>query len=210
MTLTPYINISGGQKARITLARAVYSKAQIVLLDDVLAALDVHTARHVVEKCLKGDLLRDRTVLLVTHNLALTRAVARKVVRVDIKGRVTAEPSLTKAVEHDSALRAELLKEEQIVEKAEEAAEVDESEKTDGQDKSGAGKLIVAEDIAQGSVGLESYMLYLRNVGGPWFWFWRLSLVFASAAFKLYLPYYLGLWSNEYENHPASEVPAKK
>lgn len=37
------LTISGGQKARVTLARAVYSRAQIVLLDDILAALDVHT-----------------------------------------------------------------------------------------------------------------------------------------------------------------------
>ncbi|EED81004.1 predicted protein, partial [Postia placenta Mad-698-R] len=46
------ITLSGGQKARVTLARAVYSKAEILLLDDILAALDVHTARHVMEHCL--------------------------------------------------------------------------------------------------------------------------------------------------------------
>ncbi|OJT02282.1 ATP-binding cassette transporter abc4 [Trametes pubescens] len=59
------ITLSGGQKARITLARTVYSSADILLLDDILAALDVHTSKWVVEQCLKGDLLRGRTVILV-------------------------------------------------------------------------------------------------------------------------------------------------
>ena len=59
------LTLSGGQKARVTLARAIYSQAQILILDDVLAALDVHTARWVVDKCLQGDLVRGRTVLLV-------------------------------------------------------------------------------------------------------------------------------------------------
>ena len=43
----------------------MYSKANILLLDDVLAALDVHTSRWIVDKCFKGDLLKGRTVLLV-------------------------------------------------------------------------------------------------------------------------------------------------
>ena len=59
------LTLSGGQKARVTLARAIYSRAQILILDDVLAALDVHTARWIVDNCLQGDLVRGRTVLLV-------------------------------------------------------------------------------------------------------------------------------------------------
>ena len=59
------VTLSGGQKARVTLARAVYSRAQILILDDILAALDVHTAKWIIDKCLQGDLVRGRTVLLV-------------------------------------------------------------------------------------------------------------------------------------------------
>ena len=61
------LTLSGGQKARITLARAVYSRADILLLDDVLAALDVHTSRWIVDKCFKGDLLKGRTIVLVVR-----------------------------------------------------------------------------------------------------------------------------------------------
>ena len=62
--------LSGGQKARITLARAIYSTAEVLLLDDVLAALDVHTAKWIADKCLTGDLVRGRTVLLVVRPTA--------------------------------------------------------------------------------------------------------------------------------------------
>ncbi|CAM6097228.1 unnamed protein product [Calypogeia fissa] len=61
------INLSGGQKARLSLARACYSSSNVVLLDDPLAAVDVPTARHLMDHVLNG-LLRGRTVLLVTHN----------------------------------------------------------------------------------------------------------------------------------------------
>ncbi|EUC65182.1 multidrug resistance-associated ABC transporter, partial [Rhizoctonia solani AG-3 Rhs1AP] len=44
------VNLSGGQKARVSLARAVYSRASILLLDDVLSAVDAHTAAHLFEQ----------------------------------------------------------------------------------------------------------------------------------------------------------------
>lgn len=63
---TPHL-LRRGQKARIALARAVYASAPIVLLDDILSAVDSHTAAHIVEYCLNGPLLEGRTVILVTH-----------------------------------------------------------------------------------------------------------------------------------------------
>jgi ABC-type multidrug transport system fused ATPase/permease subunit len=65
--------LSGGQKARISLARAVYAPAQTVLLDDILSALDANTSKLVAEKCIKGDVLAGRTVVLVTHQYILSR-----------------------------------------------------------------------------------------------------------------------------------------
>jgi ATP-binding cassette subfamily C (CFTR/MRP) protein 1 len=64
------VTLSGGQKARVALARAVYSSAPIVLLDDVLSAVDAHVAGHLWEHALTGPLgLRGRTVVLVSHQL---------------------------------------------------------------------------------------------------------------------------------------------
>ncbi|XP_067014552.2 probable multidrug resistance-associated protein lethal(2)03659 isoform X2 [Anabrus simplex] len=60
--------LSGGQKARVNLARAVYQEADIYLLDDPLSAVDSHVGKHLFEDCILG-LLRDKTVLLVTHQL---------------------------------------------------------------------------------------------------------------------------------------------
>ncbi|KAG2442750.1 hypothetical protein HXX76_002831 [Chlamydomonas incerta] len=62
------INLSGGQKHRVALARATYAAADIYLLDDPLSAVDAHVGRHLFEECICG-LLEDRTRLLVTHQL---------------------------------------------------------------------------------------------------------------------------------------------
>ncbi|KAG2044379.1 P-loop containing nucleoside triphosphate hydrolase protein [Suillus americanus] len=74
------ITLSGGQRARIALARAMYSEANCILLDDPLAAVDMHTAQHIVQHCLSGELARDRTIILVTHHISLCLPIASYVV----------------------------------------------------------------------------------------------------------------------------------
>ena len=69
------MTLSGGQKARITLARAIYSRAEVILLDDVLAALDVHTSSWIVRKCLNGDLVKGRTIIMVVCILSILRVL---------------------------------------------------------------------------------------------------------------------------------------
>ncbi|KAI0034681.1 P-loop containing nucleoside triphosphate hydrolase protein [Vararia minispora EC-137] len=81
------VNLSGGQKARVSLARAVYSRASVLLLDDVLSAVDAHTAHHLFHDCLKGDLMKGRTVILVSHHVQLCSPGADYVVALE-NGRV--------------------------------------------------------------------------------------------------------------------------
>lgn len=76
------IGLSGGQRARVALARAVYSRAKILLLDDPLSALDHQTAEAIVQKCLKGPLLEGRTTVLVTHRVELCRGMASQIVEI--------------------------------------------------------------------------------------------------------------------------------
>ncbi|CAH1098763.1 unnamed protein product [Psylliodes chrysocephalus] len=61
-------SLSGGQRARVNLARAVYSEADIYLLDDPLSAVDTKVAKRLFDVCIK-DYLSGKTRILVTHQL---------------------------------------------------------------------------------------------------------------------------------------------
>ncbi|XP_018561045.1 multidrug resistance-associated protein 4 [Anoplophora glabripennis] len=61
-------SLSGGQKARINLARAVYRDADIYLLDDPLSAVDIHVSKHLYDECINGYLV-NKTRILVTHQV---------------------------------------------------------------------------------------------------------------------------------------------
>uniref|UniRef100_A0AC11D434 Uncharacterized protein n=1 Tax=Ovis aries TaxID=9940 RepID=A0AC11D434_SHEEP len=60
--------LSEGQKARVSLARAMYQDADIYLLDDLLSAVDTEVSRHLFEQCIR-QALKEKVTILVTHQL---------------------------------------------------------------------------------------------------------------------------------------------
>ncbi|KAI5122628.1 hypothetical protein M0805_008717 [Coniferiporia weirii] len=208
------LTLSGGQKARVTLARALYSRASILLLDDVLAALDVHTAKWIVDKAFKGDLVLGRTILLVTHNIALTAPIASHVVDLEGDGSVSAQGSVSEVLKKDHQLRVQV---EKGLEEASENVEdkLDEGEKPVGKDSADAdnkdtGKLVVAEEKAMGRIEMAAIMLYVRGVGGPLKWTVLLGIRWFSLVVMILQTWFVGYWSSQYERHPASEIPVLK
>ncbi|XP_052864944.1 ATP-binding cassette sub-family C member 4-like [Anopheles cruzii] len=83
------ISLSGGQRARVSLARAVYRRADIYLLDDPLSAVDTHVGKHIFEQCIL-QYLKDKVCVLVTHQLQylkdIDHVVLMNVGRVEAQG----------------------------------------------------------------------------------------------------------------------------
>ncbi|KAF4968372.1 hypothetical protein FSARC_4169 [Fusarium sarcochroum] len=95
------IGLSGGQKARVALARAVYSSCRILLLDDLLAALDHDTASYIVQRFLRGPLAQGRNIILVTHRDDLVLKHADQVVDItDGFAHVLTPEELQEELEH--------------------------------------------------------------------------------------------------------------
>ncbi|XBW38432.1 hypothetical protein QEN19_004020 [Hanseniaspora menglaensis] len=69
------ISLSGGQKARIALARAVYSRADVYLLDDVLSAVDAEVGKNIITEVLSREtgLLKNKTVILSTNSIKILK-----------------------------------------------------------------------------------------------------------------------------------------
>ncbi|KAG6872989.1 hypothetical protein C0995_004365 [Termitomyces sp. Mi166 len=203
------LTLSGGQKARLTLARAVYSSAEILLLDDVLAALDVHTAKWIVNKCFLGDLVQGRTVLLVTHNVAMVGPISDFVVSLGSDGRILSQGSISDAVAKNSTLEAEIAREKEIEEKAE-VVDTDEQEQEKVRERKEAkGKLVIEEESGKGHLSGDSFKMYLFALGGKhWVFFWTIFTVtiVLECVFDVLQPWILGAWASEYSRHPLEEI----
>ena len=104
-----YINakprqLSGGQKQRVAIARALAMEPEILLFDEVTAALDPEMVREVLDVML--DLAKQgKTMLIVTHEMQFAKAVADKVIFID-QGKIVEEAAPEEFFEHPKTERA--------------------------------------------------------------------------------------------------------
>ncbi|CAE6444373.1 unnamed protein product, partial [Rhizoctonia solani] len=196
------MTLSGGQKARVSLARAIYSKADIIILDDVLSALDVHTSRWVVDNCFRGDLLAGRTMIIVTHNVAMVSEVADFVVSLGTDGRVASQGSIDEALRSNPKLKAEVETDEELERKGNQVIDDGNPMDQDSSAKKSDGKLMVAEEVAEGHVGWSALKIFLLALGGFKFWVvYLLGFILADVT-DLAQTYWLGTWARAYETEP--------
>lgn len=84
-------NLSGGQRWRVGLARALYSRTRTLFLDGTFSAVDVPTCEHISRYVLGGELLRGRTSILVTYHLKLCLPRAKYLVQLENGGLKSAD-----------------------------------------------------------------------------------------------------------------------
>ena len=200
------ISLSGGQKQRVSLARAVYSNAKTVLLDDSLSAVDAHTSKHIYQKCFMGDLLRGRTVILVTHQVKLCLPGAKYLVKIengqalgcDTVENLKKNGLLQKLV--GSELNAEEKKEEAIEDIID---EVDDEEEAEGRveldKKQDAKKLVEDETSAKGSVKFDVYAYYLSACGKWYYWIFFFSAYVLTRLSTFSENWWIRVWAAAYD-----------
>ncbi|KAF9135844.1 hypothetical protein BGW39_011433 [Mortierella sp. 14UC] len=189
------VTLSGGQKQRVALARAMYSRAQHILFDDCLSAVDAHTARHLFENCLKGPLMNGRTRILVTHHVRLCLRDASYVVLLK-DGSLLLTGSPVKLIR--SGLLSEILERNGLMEEDQDVSSSstlaadhtllsrDASLRSSNSPKvttvKEAKRLVDEEARARGKVKLMVYNMYMKACGGTGFW---VTLVFILTVLRM-------------------------
>ncbi|KAL9107927.1 MAG: hypothetical protein Q9227_007249 [Pyrenula ochraceoflavens] len=201
------INLSGGQKWRVSFARALYSRAGILILDDIFSAVDAHVGRHLFEEALTGELGKGRTRILVTHHVAL--CLPRTKYSVLLADGTAQHAGTVEDLQRTGHIKALLAQDIEVLdESSDDTAVEDENEEADGTlervatnrssrsrrksvvidpeseakaaNKSAAPKKFTEDEKKErGAVKYTIYKAYIRASGGAWYWMF-IWLVFTA------------------------------
>ncbi|KAJ5775770.1 uncharacterized protein N7511_000781 [Penicillium nucicola] len=214
------VNLSGGQRWRVSFARALYSRAGILVMDDIFSALDTFTGRHVYEHGLTGPLGQNRTRILVTHHVGLCLPQADYFVVLD-QGTMKDAGSVKDLIDRGSLtdlldeVTVTASNEDEDEEKVVPARKTQRHEEVhsgsteqvgDSNDASAAEtspqKFTSDEKRKKGALSLSLYKAYVARGNRLWLW------VFALLAYALYMALMIGRtwWLNVWTSSPNSHL----
>ncbi|XP_030831926.1 multidrug resistance-associated protein 4 isoform X1 [Strongylocentrotus purpuratus] len=219
------VTLSGGQKARINLARALYDDADIYLLDDPLSAVDSEVSRHIFNKCVM-EYLADKPRILVTHQLQFL-GQADQILVLKKGGQMEAVGTLSELHEKGIEFSKLMEKPEEEEEEEESIDDVDTdavslvrlasgSFKRSGSGRKSStkvtsgkittttktGKLFKKETTQTGSITYNTYIRYFRAGGNPFVLFWMILFLLGAQVMYLLADFWVGYWADfEEANH---------
>ena len=156
-----------------------------------LAAVDMHTAQHLVHKCLTGDLACGRTIILVTHHVSTCLPAASYLVEIN-EGRILHQGTISELEERELLVKVLEAEDEPfsdpqpLEQKTFNEADVLAADGTGQLQKQqlSDGKLVEIEARAEGRVSVRSYVTYIRAAGIP-AWIFTIVLLLVIRAINI-------------------------
>ena len=191
------ITVSGGQKQRLNIARAIYFDSDIILMDDPLSAVDAHVGRHIFDNAICG-LLKDKCRILATHQLHVLNRCDR-IIWIQ-EGHIETLDTFTNLINNNEAfqkLMASTAQENSQEEKAvnEDGADVEKDSKKKKTNKRGAA-LMQQEERAVKSVSWSVYVAYIRASGSILFGPMVILILIISQGANIVTSLWLSWWTS--------------
>ena len=203
------ITLSGGQKARISLCRALYSQSDIYLLDDPLSAVDSRVGRHIFKYAIRGDLLQDKLVILVTHHLNYAKESDR--VLLFSEGRIVADGKFEDVRMMESGLFDRF---KEVEDKVEEKAPVRKSTTMKGEsafeerkDKDEKEEAVASGEEKDLPVTASTYLEYVRQGENYPYLIMNISIYLFYGCLLILFSRHMGFWGYM---HTAAEEEMKR
>lgn len=175
---TKGVSLSGGQRWRIALARALYSQARIIILDDILSAVDAQVREWLVDQALCGTLAQGRTRILATHHAAHCSQKAAMIVNLK-DGRATRTMKLD--IQNPEAVTGE------------------DTRMTEPQQPQPQPKQQRKSKTSPKTASSNPYATYYRAIGGARFAILALATLVLSTALRFSRTRWLQKWTARYE-----------
>ena len=198
------VNLSGGQKARIALARALYSDKEIYIFDDLISALDVDVGMQIMKNCIL-DYLKDKTVILSTHALQYLQYCDKIIYMKEGEITWTGKYDEIKEKEFFISFYEKMLKDQN---KKNILKEKESKERNKNENKSinkGIVKRITSDEKVEKKFEFSLLNSFANNMGGQKYPILITILILTIISFRMISDIYLGYWSKHQDKNKKTQ-----